>query len=231
MIRAFSAVALLLICPALCHAAEPKKPAEPTEQIIKMSLQPMAAPVPALKYQLLPTLEETNPGNPIQGYLKCFMEEGYWFNNPKMEDERERYMEIPLKDLPAKEILPQYSGTLLANIDYAARLDTPDWQCLLRMKAEGPKYFLFPMSRPFENWAGPPQSGFEPKLPCGISTMRLSLQKRCSRCRGTFVITRQSSGSWSACRSSTWRLRLLKNRLNSPGVPICIGRCLHCPLR
>jgi hypothetical protein len=45
----------------------------PPETVIRLTVQPMAAPMPALRYLLLPELKEMNPGNPIPNYLKVFV--------------------------------------------------------------------------------------------------------------------------------------------------------------
>jgi hypothetical protein len=96
----------------------------------------MAAPRPALRYQLLPELGELNPGNPIPAYLKCFMEQQHFFFNKQSEDDREKYLNLPLADLPAAA-LRNYGGSALKQADWAARLDTPDWQILLKVKTDG----------------------------------------------------------------------------------------------
>jgi hypothetical protein len=49
---------------------------------------------------------------------------------------------MPLKELPARE-LQGYGGLALKQADWAARLDIPDWQILLNLKAEG-VYLLIP---------------------------------------------------------------------------------------
>jgi hypothetical protein len=94
----------------------------------------MAAPRPALKYQLLPELSEMIPGNPIQGYLKCFMEQQKFFFDKESVAERETWGSMALVDLPN---LHGYGGTALRRADEAARLDTPDWQVLLQAQREG----------------------------------------------------------------------------------------------
>jgi hypothetical protein len=101
-----------------------------------MTVSPMPAPKPALRYQLLPELREMNPGNPILGYLKCFMEQQHFFFGKEAAEQREKWDEMPLKDLPAKG-LRDYGGIALLHADYAARLETVDWQVLLKLKAEG----------------------------------------------------------------------------------------------
>jgi hypothetical protein len=83
-----------------------------TETIISLTVRPMAAPKPALRYQLLPEIKELNPGNPIEGYLRCFSQQG--------KDQEE-----------------QFGESALRQADWAARLDKPDWQILLKLKTDG----------------------------------------------------------------------------------------------
>jgi hypothetical protein len=129
----------LLCCAALAALALPAR-AEPTvtsaEMVIPLTVQPMAAPKPALRYLLLPELKEMNPGNPIQNYLKCYMEQQHFFFDKESFARREEYQKMPLKELPAKELL-DYGHAALRQADWAARLDKPDWQILLKLKIEG----------------------------------------------------------------------------------------------
>jgi hypothetical protein len=108
----------------------------PNETVIRLTVQPAAAPKPALRYQLLPELKEMNPGNPIHAYLKCFMEQQNFFFNKEAVANREKWQTMPLQELPLKE-LKGYGGPALRQADYAARLTTPDWGILLQAKKEG----------------------------------------------------------------------------------------------
>ena len=71
--------ALLALASALLAADPPKKDEAPTRTTIALTVSAMAEPRPALRYTLLPELKDMNPGNPIQGYLKCFMEQNHFF--------------------------------------------------------------------------------------------------------------------------------------------------------
>jgi hypothetical protein len=140
MVRTLPVCAVLLALAPAARTGEKSQTGEKTpklfEDIIRMTVHPAAAPKPALKYQLLPELREMNPGNPILGYLRCFAEQHRFFFSKEEEDQREKWLEMPLKDLPAKE-LRHYGGGALRQADYAARLDTPDWQMLPRLRTEG----------------------------------------------------------------------------------------------
>jgi hypothetical protein len=124
----------------LASSGAQKSPAS-TETVVHLVIEPMPAPRPALKYQLLPELKEMNPGNPIYGYLKCFGEQQNFFFNKTSVEAREKWETMPLKDLPLKE-LQGYGSAALSQADYAARLDTPDWQILLKAKKEGHSLLL-----------------------------------------------------------------------------------------
>lgn len=129
-----------LLCLAALAAftlpARAEQTVTPTETVIRLTVQPMAAPKPALRYLLLPELKEQNPGNPIQSYLRCFAEQQNFFFNKEACDRREKLQSMPLKELPAQE-LQDYGKFALREADWAARLDRPDWQILLKAKTEG----------------------------------------------------------------------------------------------
>jgi hypothetical protein len=87
--------------------------AAPAETVIRLTVRPMAAPKPALHYLLLPELREMNPGNPIANYLRCLMDHD---NSAGQET---------------------FGRAALRQADRAARLTTPDWQILNKLKTEG----------------------------------------------------------------------------------------------
>jgi hypothetical protein len=127
---------ILPVCAILFALPPAGKPDEPAVTIIRLTVDATPAPRPALKYQLLPELREMQPGNPIFGYLRCFAEQNPFFFSKQAMDEREKWSEMPLKDLPVKD-MRGYGGNALRQADYAARLDTPDWQILPKLKSEG----------------------------------------------------------------------------------------------
>src|SRR5215469_6895201 len=107
---------LLFLCTVLAVFVSPARAERnltDTEWIIRLSVQPMAAPKPALRYLLLPELKEMTPGNPIPNYLKCFLDQDSTTN---------------------QETLPR---SALRQADRAARMDKPDWQVLLKLKTDG----------------------------------------------------------------------------------------------
>jgi hypothetical protein len=117
---------------AACAVAAPG-PAK--DRQVTLDVQPAAAPVPALKYQLLPELSEMNPGNAIPGYLRCFGEQQNFFFKKESSDEREHLVNCPLTDL--KPELKSYGGSALRQADHAARLEYADWNLLPQLRKEG----------------------------------------------------------------------------------------------
>src|SRR5262245_23924570 len=134
MARTLIVCALLL---AWSSEVQAQKTVEPTETVIRLTVQPMAAPKPALKYQLLPELREMTTGNPVQEYMKCFAEQQNFFFDKGVIDDRERYQVMPLHELPLKEMRYYCGAGPLKQADYAARLDTPNWQILPKLKTDG----------------------------------------------------------------------------------------------
>jgi hypothetical protein len=99
-------------------------------------VSPAPAPKPALRYLLLPELKEMNPGNPCAAYLKCFMGQQKFFFDKETVQRRNALLAMPLAALPAQELLT-YGEEALSQADWAARLDAPDWQMLLKARTEG----------------------------------------------------------------------------------------------
>jgi hypothetical protein len=106
------------------------------ETAVRLHVEPMAAPKPALKYLLLPEVRELNPGNPVQWYVRCFAEQRNFFFSKEGVAERARLLMLPLSELPADKY-GKYGGYALAQADWGARLDTPDWQILERVQNDG----------------------------------------------------------------------------------------------
>lgn len=123
--------ALLLALPLFGRSQQP----EANETVIKLNVQAMAAAKPALRYQLLPELREMNPGNPVQGFMKCLMEQDHLFTKEEIE-KWDKLDDAPLKELPLDK-LRDYGKGLAAQAHFAARLDAPDWLTLLKLKQDG----------------------------------------------------------------------------------------------
>ncbi len=111
------------------------------ETLIRLNVRPAPAPKPALRYRLLPELKEMHPGNPIQSYMKCIMEQKKFCFDEEAFQHREKLLTKPLEELPAQELAVDGRYDL-SQIDWAARLDNPDWQVLRKLKAEGIEVLL-----------------------------------------------------------------------------------------
>jgi hypothetical protein len=129
----------LLACALFATVAVPCRADEPSataETLIRLRVAPAPAPTPVLRYVLLPDLKELNPGNPCRDYLLSFMGRETFFFGKEQVDRRERLLAMPLKELPARDLL-DYGGSSLQQADGAARLETPDWQMLIKVKTDG----------------------------------------------------------------------------------------------
>ena len=133
MLRTLWVWALLVVLAARAHAQQ--EAAKP-ETLIRLNVAPAAAPKPALKYVLLPELKEMSPGNPIQGYLKCMLEQYRFVFDEHEFKRRTALLAAPLDEVPAPQ-MEELGRLSLAQVDRAARLDNPDWQILLKLKADG----------------------------------------------------------------------------------------------
>jgi hypothetical protein len=127
----FSLTWLLAVPAALVAQAQPNQQAD---NLVKLVLDPQPAPRPALKYQLLPELREMHAGNPVLGYLKCFCEQSNFFFRKDSVDDRARWQEMPLDQLPMG--LHEYGGIALRRVDEAARLMTPNWEALAGLRRD-----------------------------------------------------------------------------------------------
>ena len=100
-----------ILLAAVALAASPPGP-RAEDAAVHLTVRPMPAPKPALRYQLLPELRELKPGNPAQNYLKCFMEQRAFFYSKEGIAERVRYQSRPLAELPVDK-LRNYGGGAL----------------------------------------------------------------------------------------------------------------------
>ncbi len=132
MWRTLPVCALMLVFTSIGWGDE--KPVEPNTIVVRFKIKPKAAPKPALKYQLLPELREMNPGNPIHEYTRCFAEQTNFWTTKQQIEKREQWQSMPLKDLPLDR---KFGRGPLDRADYAARMDAPNWQMLLKLKSDG----------------------------------------------------------------------------------------------
>jgi hypothetical protein len=119
---------------ALPTAAQaPSQPAP-----IKLSIRPAAAPVPALKYQLLPQLLDQTPGNAALLYYRTFSPEWHSYRkDSKFYDKLDEWKQAPLHELPRKEADRLLADKSLKEADLAARREQCDWELTDRVRQEG----------------------------------------------------------------------------------------------
>lgn len=134
----------LLALAAVALAADPPPPPPPPKPwVVALTVSPAAAPVPALKYELLPRLRDRQPGNAAIEYARAFLLRPAPPKDAKQaqaqQDKVDGWLAAPLDTLPAAELkgyLSGYAATLRA-ADAAAMLERYDFQHLARLRAEG----------------------------------------------------------------------------------------------
>ena len=191
----------VLLAAVVLAAFPPNSRAE--EAAVRLTVRPMPAPKPALKYQLLPELGELNPGNAAQDYLKCFMEQRNFFFSKEAVAERARYLTMPLAELPADK---------LKRVRRRRRSGRPtgrpgwiplDWQYPQRSPGRRHGDCCRPSWGRSRSWRRRSRSGSVPRWPGGASTTRSAPPRRCSRWPATWASTPRRSRTWSGCGSRT----------------------------
>lgn len=131
----FAPLGVLLV--GVIGSSQPTPQPKGGKLIIPVTVSPAPLPEPALKYTLLPELRETETGNQIPAFYKCFMEQHAFYRDKGMIEQREKWSAAPLAELATEKNLIGYGGSGLRQADYAARLDQVDWGILNQMKTEG----------------------------------------------------------------------------------------------
>lgn len=128
-----------------------------------LTVRPAAAPIPTLRYTLLPEVADQFPGNAVPAYLKAFSEQANFYFKKESIDERERYAKALLSEIKPGE-LKRYGGTSSEQVDRAARMEFADWNILPQFREKG-VYLLIPE----------------------VQQMRLLSQVMLVRCKGELV--------------------------------------------
>jgi hypothetical protein len=137
---------LSVVTAFLVMAAGPAS-AQPPPSPVRLTVEPMAAPVPALKYYLMPQVRDRERGNAAFLYYRAFSPE--WQSHrrdPKYLDRVATANEKPLRELKRAEIdalAKQFSSPMLREVDRAARRTYCDWELNQRVREEG-IYLPFP---------------------------------------------------------------------------------------
>ena len=137
-------IAILLFPPwagVRLDASPPDKPAadEDKAPTTKLVLHPMAAPRPALRYQLLPPFLDRRPGNAAVCYNKVPAKNTYFFSEFRKQWEKiDKWQATPLSDPREKELrkgweqLVSEDGRIFEHLDQGARCESCDWQLPIR---------------------------------------------------------------------------------------------------
>jgi hypothetical protein len=130
----------LLACLLLAAVTGPAL-AQDLPETIKLSVRANGAPIPALKYRLLPEAHEMKTGNAALDYYRGFSPEwwGAIQRQPaKYWEDMFKYSALPLEELRKTDV-SQYPirGGMMKQLDRAARRDYCDWELGPRVAEEG----------------------------------------------------------------------------------------------
>ncbi len=127
----------LATCAGRAAAQEPDAPAIPAT---KLTVRAAAAPVPALRYRLLPEQRDLTPGNAVQLYYRAFAPEwiGAVRTNRKLMDKIDAATGKPPAEVKAvAELAFLRKWKVLAEVDRAARRAYCDWELTPRLREDG----------------------------------------------------------------------------------------------
>ncbi len=146
---------MVLALPCQSHAQPPAKPGElPKPQVLAFS--PAAAPIPALKYRLLPSSADLNPGDAAPIYLRIHGYEdtagdGAW---RQIAEKSKQWRALPLETFPAAEarnFVNLWSGKL-KQLEYGTRRKTCDWNYTLPEERLNAIAILLPDAQSMRQW-------------------------------------------------------------------------------
>jgi hypothetical protein len=132
----------LLLAAAIPATAQP--PADPPVPPVNLNVRPAAAPVPALRYELLPNFREQVRGNAVLSYYRAIVLLNE-HRDPEFKKAYERDQKIdemaagPLKDIKTdrlRDYLQGYRNTL-REVENGARRTECDWELERRIDVEG----------------------------------------------------------------------------------------------
>jgi hypothetical protein len=117
----------------------------------KLVVRPAAPPVPALKYQLLPELRDTKPGNAVLLYYRAFSPEWSLHRNPDVYKALDQWYADTTKN-PPDELRWVLRYAALTEIDLGARRQYADWELTERVRRDGIT-LLLPDIQSFRSYA------------------------------------------------------------------------------
>lgn len=131
------AATTLVVAALNSHAhAQPNPEVKNGRVTLSVFLKPTDYLKPVSRAYLLPQYSESIPGNRVQMFLRCFMEQDNFFGKTET-DKREKWNETPLNKLPLAEVA-NYGGRLIERDMYdAARMTQADWQLWTFLRRDG----------------------------------------------------------------------------------------------
>jgi hypothetical protein len=126
------ALGVLLFLIPFAPAAEQDVP----DWTIRLTVSPAEAPVPALRYPLLPELRDLSPGNAVLLYYRAFSPQWLTHRQPEEAEKLKKWYEDRSKN-PAEELRWVLTYRPLKEVDLAARRVYCDWELNERMRKEG----------------------------------------------------------------------------------------------
>ena len=150
------ATCTVLLLPATATAQQAAKPAE-APQPKSLVLSPAAAPLPALKYRLLPSSATLVPGDAAPIYLRAH---GYEDSSldpawSQIGEKANQWQDLAIKDLPTVEVrnfVNLWSGKL-KQIEFGTRRKTCDWNYTLPEQRLDALSILLPDAQSMRQWA------------------------------------------------------------------------------
>jgi hypothetical protein len=123
--------------------AAPAAPAQDAEKPIRLTVHPTPAPTPALRYQLLPQVEDSSPGNRALLYYRSFSPEWEdWRRRPGLFDQVDQALHSPLGELRRNDLDWILRAKQFNEVDLAARREYVDWDLTSRVRREGIEMLL-----------------------------------------------------------------------------------------
>jgi hypothetical protein len=125
-LRSITLLALMSLVLSLASVSRGDEPAQENIAPEKITLHPAAAPVPAVKYRLLPGRLDQIPGNAAVYYGKVTAEQRAFFGQPGFGARLDQWQDTPLADMPKANV--KIPSAVLAFLERGARCKYADWQ-------------------------------------------------------------------------------------------------------
>jgi hypothetical protein len=114
---------------SLLFIASPVRSQETPEEVVHVAIRPAVAPVPALKYQLLPDVRDQISGNAVVYYGRAAQAAGKRLQFGP-DEEPSKWLEMSVKDWPREKVHDwvQREQNVFRQLELAARCDHCEWQ-------------------------------------------------------------------------------------------------------